>query len=70
MVYHHYWQIVPFRAIAFLGRFCQIYPFLRVRPSVFTYLDFATIVVLQGKVVSLASNPNLDHQVSSYTAQW
>jgi hypothetical protein len=36
--------------MAFLRRFCQMYP-------VFNSLDLATIMFLQNKVVSLASNP-------------
>jgi hypothetical protein len=34
---------------------------------VFTSSDFATVIYLQIKVVSLASNPNLEDQVSVFT---
>jgi hypothetical protein len=56
--HHHHWKNSPFGAIVFLRRFCQTCLF---RPEldhpVFTFLDFATVIFLQSKAVSLVSNP-------------
>jgi hypothetical protein len=53
LFFHHHWQNRPFLAIAFLRRFCQI---CASDHPVFPSLDFATIIFLQSKVVSLPSN--------------
>jgi hypothetical protein len=49
------WQNSHFLAIAFLRWFCQIC--LESDHPLFTSLSFETIIFLQSKVVSLASNP-------------
>jgi hypothetical protein len=55
----HFW------AIAFFRRFCQI-----CHP-VFTSQDFATIMCLQSKIVSLASNPQPgEPDLCIYVLQW
>jgi hypothetical protein len=34
--------------------------------AVFTYLDISTVTFLQGKVVSLGSNPSLENQIHAF----
>jgi hypothetical protein len=58
-----HWQNSPFLAIAFLRRLSQIC--LELDHPVFTSFYFATIIVLQNKVASLAP-PNLEDQVSVF----
>jgi hypothetical protein len=64
--HHHHCQIIPFWAIAFLRRFCQI-----CHP-VFTSMNFATIFFfLQSMVVILASNPQPGGPgLCSYVPKW
>jgi hypothetical protein len=51
------WQCSPVWTMDFLGRFSQICPFLRIRPSGFHFSGFRNNNFLHSKVVSLASNP-------------
>jgi hypothetical protein len=44
-----------FQTIAFLRKFSEIY--LELGHLTFTSLDFTTIILLHGKVISLVSNP-------------
>jgi hypothetical protein len=63
--HHHHWQNSPFWAIAFIRKFCQ--SSLELDCSVFTSLDFATIIFLQ----SLESNPQPGGPGSCiYVPQW
>jgi hypothetical protein len=53
----HHWQNSPFRAIAFLIRFCQLCSFLGITSSGIHLFGFRNNIFLQSKVVSIASNP-------------
>jgi hypothetical protein len=63
--YHHNWQNCPFIAIAFLRRFCQICPFLGIRPSGFHFYGFHNnSFFYRARSSALRRTPNLEDQVS------
>jgi hypothetical protein len=77
VLHHHRWQNSPFWAIAFLRRFCQIWPIPamchELEHAVFTYLDFATIYMLlffggggESRSSALRPAPNLEEHHNPY----
>jgi hypothetical protein len=70
--HHHHWKDSPFWTKVFLRRFCQICLFLlELDHPVFTSLDFDTVILLQSKIVSLASNPQTRGPgLCIYVPQW
>jgi hypothetical protein len=67
--HHHHRQYRLSWATAFLRRFCHIC--LESDHTVFSSLDFATVIFLQSKDVSLASSPQPGEQYPCiYVPQW
>jgi hypothetical protein len=63
--HHHHLQNSPFLAIAILRRFCQICPFLGIRPSSFLFIGFPkNIFFYRARLSTLYQTPNLEDQIS------
>jgi hypothetical protein len=54
--HHHYWQSSPFLALDFLRNSVRLHP-------VFTSSYFATLILLQDKVLDFLSTPRLEEQI-------